>query len=315
MMLSSETSESAFPSQRLEQLADAFAERTGRTVRSFLDNIVLNTAADFEVLEHVVRFGVPARIEQMADEGGLPVRLLIVDSIAAPMRAEYGEAEAFQKRAQDLAVLVSALKALAHRYRLAVVVVNQVTDVMTVEGGDAAGAAILYEQLGHVATLAQEYHSDRTAAPEPLAHIQTALFDGRTPTLPKRAALGLSWSQHVDTRLMLSASARSTDDESQEERVRSASIVFSPFAPPASIDYVVRTEGIVTVSPRYSIGVRNGLVAGHVRATAAWWRVEEPAASAPESEEPTPEELDWLDAVERQAAGAQAEPVERVAAT
>jgi len=69
------------------------------------------------------------------------------------------------------------------------------------------------------------------------------------------------------------------------------------------------------VSPRYSTGVRNGLVAGHVRPTAAWWRVEEPAASAPESDEPTPEELDWLDAVERQAAGAQAEPVERVAAT
>ena len=38
-------------------------------------------------------------------------------------------------------------------------------------------------------------------------------------------------------------------------------------------------------------------------------------SDAPESDEPTPEELDWLDAVERQAAGGQSEPVERVAAT
>lgn len=278
IILSSETSGSAFPSSRLEQLADAIGLQHGKTSRELLDNVHLNTAADFEVLEHITRYGVPALIESIKSPQ-LPIRLVIIDSLAAPMRAEY-EGQSFAKRAQDMAILVSSLKATAHTHRLAIVVVNQVTDVFN---GAANGRPLLLEDCGS--------HDSRALPPEPIAEHQTALFSGQSARLDKRAALGLSWANLVDTRLMLSA-----DASSSAERKRTATLIFSPFAPSASIDYVVRTEGIVTISGIRDVGQRGSRTPA---ATSAWWQEE------PDSEmddwTPNATELDFLAEIEREA--------------
>ena len=97
-----------------------------------------------------------------------PVRLLIVDSIAAPMRRDFG-ADSAPQRSAAIFQCAQTLKRLADQHHLAVVVINQVGSADL--GGNANGGG-------------------------GARSIQDAL-------LSSRAALGTSWYHCVSTRFVL----------------------------------------------------------------------------------------------------------------
>lgn len=107
-------------------------------------------------------------------DGKYPVRLLIVDSIAAPIRRDFGSGSAPQ-RAAVVFQCAQKLKRLADQLHMAVVVINQVGSG---EGGVGAS---------NDDTVTREYGSEHQH------HI------------PMRAALGTSWHHCVSTRLSLEA--------------------------------------------------------------------------------------------------------------
>ncbi|GAA5919870.1 hypothetical protein JCM1841_002083 [Sporobolomyces salmonicolor] len=135
-----------------------------RSKWDFLDNVYTEKAPDVETLDAVLSYHAPAAIERIngfavshtvdphlvslsaGDEmpasqflashrsapprPPLPIRLVILDSIAAPLRPAHEAASAgFYERSKDLAATGDRLKRLAHVYDCAVVVVNQVQDV------------------------------------------------------------------------------------------------------------------------------------------------------------------------------------------
>ncbi|GAA6023777.1 hypothetical protein JCM11491_006861 [Sporobolomyces phaffii] len=136
----------------------------------YLDNIHTEKAPDVDTLEAVVAYHVPAAIERInhlaktatvdpdlakltghgtggpdaevaaseflaenrasAPRPPLPIRLVVLDSIAAPVRATHENASAgFVERSKELVSIGDKLKRIAHVYACAVVVVNQVQDV------------------------------------------------------------------------------------------------------------------------------------------------------------------------------------------
>ncbi|GAA5901254.1 uncharacterized protein JCM6883_000154 [Sporobolomyces salmoneus] len=137
-----------------------------RNAWDYLDNIHTEKAPDVDTLETVVSYHVPAAIERINELakknqidpelvsltgfGGdeppasqylaehrntppippLPVRLVILDSIAAPVRATHENVSSgFVERSKELVSIGDKLKRIAHIYNCAVVVVNQVQDV------------------------------------------------------------------------------------------------------------------------------------------------------------------------------------------
>lgn len=136
------------------------------TETDFLDNVHVETAPDSDTLVALLAYHVPAAIERIAAlhraageaeaardtadpesnvapgaaqslraspngrASPLPIRLLILDSIAAPFRSAHESGSTgFAQRAREFAEIGDELKAIAARYGVAVVVVNQVSDV------------------------------------------------------------------------------------------------------------------------------------------------------------------------------------------
>jgi len=117
--------------------------------------------------------------------GKYPVRLLVVDSIAAPIRRDFGMGSAPQ-RAAIIFRLAQKLKRLADQLHLAVVVINQVGSGGEDTGGGSNG---LPGSASSAAVL--EYPQN----------------------VPVRAALGTSWHHCVSTRLLLETSTWTVDED------------------------------------------------------------------------------------------------------
>ncbi|GAA5830906.1 hypothetical protein JCM5353_002646 [Sporobolomyces roseus] len=138
-----------------------------QTVWDYLDNVHPEKAPDVDTLEAVVSYHAPTAIERinslaeantvdpnlasLTTSSGenepiasqflsdnrtvpprppLPIRLVILDSIAAPLRAAHETGSSgFVNRAKELISIGDKLKRIAHVYNCAVVVINQVQDV------------------------------------------------------------------------------------------------------------------------------------------------------------------------------------------
>jgi RAD51-like protein 1 len=145
-----------------EQLLDNLTVHTATSTKELLSRLL---SLEDEILQRNQIASVGGTGQE--DGGKYPVRLLIVDSIAAPMRRDFGTDSAPQ-RSVAIFQCAQTLKRLADQLHLAVVVINQVGSADLV-GGAVAG--------GH-----------RSA---------------RDLLLSYRAALGTSWYHCVSTRLVL----------------------------------------------------------------------------------------------------------------
>ena len=182
-------SEGAFPYKRLEGIARAqWAGDDGRgheenpeevehRVREMTDNVHLMLCAEPETLLHAVRYQLPALVESLEATGAVdgstsstrrkPVRLVVVDSIAAPFRGSESAAAppslnsktgatadaqedgnnsagsglgatarpsyTFAERNAHLHEIATCLHRLARRHGLCVLFVNQVADVFAAD--------------------------------------------------------------------------------------------------------------------------------------------------------------------------------------
>ncbi|XP_053330441.1 DNA repair protein XRCC3 isoform X2 [Spea bombifrons] len=125
--------EDAFPSKRLQQLITSQQKLRShvpsdviKTIR-FGDGIFVEHAADVDMLTDCITKKVPILLLRGA------VRFIVIDSIAALFRCEFGAGDAVLK-AKHLQTLGAKLHALSSRFTAPVLCINQVTDTMTDSG-------------------------------------------------------------------------------------------------------------------------------------------------------------------------------------
>ncbi|XP_073104840.1 DNA repair protein XRCC3 homolog isoform X2 [Elaeis guineensis] len=223
-------SEFPFPLRRLRRLLTPFAPSS--VVPTPLDHIFVRPAHSPDDLLSLLT-AVDALLAR--PPSALPVRLLVVDSIAALFRSEFDNTPADLKRRSSLFFKIAAkLKEQARRFEAVVVVTNQVVDV--VGGSESYGSSGNAIRVGNYGSL---WSSGRRVCP----------------------ALGLSWANCINTRIFLSRSddivrnERALVDEESDDRVhgtvvrtrRKMEMVFAPHLPEASCEFVIVSEGVFGV--------------------------------------------------------------------
>jgi DNA repair protein RAD57 len=249
------------------------------------------------------RLGPVAPIAHQPPPAPQPIRLLVLDSLTALLRGAetpYTSSSAgMTARSRHLCSVGDKLKALAVEYELAVVVINQVSDVfdrrpvarpVDTDETDTTHPNKRPSQSQHPSssqsvnlTHDQAWYA---AGPDPplLYATQARWFSGQGSNGKKEAALGVVWANTVNTRVMLSRTGRrrvvepeevyqkgggqdggdiawEKDDEQPDQAgqelqrtlVRRAHLVFSPFAPPGTVDYIIRPAGITGLRDTYTL--------------------------------------------------------------
>ena len=221
------TSERKISFTRLEQIAQSrLAEDAPVAVsdtRRFLDNVHTMHVTEVDGLEHALAYMVPNVIESSAAPSApastphsarksarLPISLIVIDSIGALFRASYDSNQGgLSQRSRMLCVLADRLKYLAYKYNIAVLVVNQVSDVF--------GTAPLLDgpsQISRPNSPALTSDNGRgspipdNVQPTMTYKVQSQYFSGQTKSLAKEASLGLVWANAVNVRIMLSRTGR-----------------------------------------------------------------------------------------------------------
>ncbi|XP_004434356.1 PREDICTED: DNA repair protein XRCC3 [Ceratotherium simum simum] len=198
--------EDVFPNKRLQQLiAQQPCLRTdipGEMVRKirFGNQIFIEHAADVDTLLDCVSKKVPVLLSR-----GM-VRLVVIDSVAAPFRCEF-DGPASAPRARCLQALGATLRQLSYTFQSPVLCVNQVTEAV--------------EERGKV--------------PGPPGH-----WDERTSP-----ALGITWSNQLLMRLMVDRHRPEEAVLTPPGHpARTLRVVFAPHLPPSSCSYTVNAEGV-----------------------------------------------------------------------
>lgn len=298
------TSERPIATTRLMEMGEAMLARhpdpANPTIDEMLDNVETSPVADADSLEHCLSFFLPpllasrrttegsallgeditpkldppAEAETVDGVNGTqgrkrtkpPVRLLILDSLAALLRSETSlSGGGLVQRSRRLCSQSDRLKALALEYHLAIVVVNQVSDVFIGE--------------------------QPRDGPEMLYAAQARHFNGQTAGGRKEAALGIVWANCVNTRIMLARTGRRKlvtlsdfagegsrkrkrvdTPTNQHERsgqqaeegvgvqlgeepslIRRIHQVFSAYGPPGSADFVLAKSGVHVLPGSYRV--------------------------------------------------------------
>lgn len=124
--------------KRMKEIASATANRKRRRIEEHaaqekntadlvLENVTVHKPfTTRELIDSLDQLD--EEIKQRNSEGSqrLPVRLLIVDSIAAPLRRDYSSPKTTMQRASTIFEIACKLKKLADNFHLAVVAINQV---------------------------------------------------------------------------------------------------------------------------------------------------------------------------------------------
>lgn len=244
------STESGLATSRAKEISDSFKSKyadlilsatKGNRYQVGLDRIKAVVCPDLELQDHMLYYQLPVLLQQSKGRIGS----LIIDSIAANYRAEMerapshslanlvmglnsgsasaigGESEKKTRasdmgiRSRELSRLAAHLKKLAVEFDIAVIVANQVSDYF----------GLL--DPGEVMSL----------------DFQARWFNGfdqreREKYETKVPALGLVWSNCIHSRIALKRVRYSDINE------RTLEIVYSPFAQPGRIGYIIETGGI-----------------------------------------------------------------------
>lgn len=195
-----------FPTRRLLQLCPSFRHRSDPSDRVFVRAV---HSAD-QLLDDI------PKIESFASasDPAFPLRLVVVDSIAALFRSEFDNTAVDLRRRSALFFRISAeLRRVARRFRLAVVVTNQVVDFV----GEAGGSNGNGLKIGNLRSLRS---SGRRVCP----------------------ALGLGWSNCVNSRLFLSR-----EEQADGSTTRRLHVLFAPHLPESSAEFVITRDGVLGV--------------------------------------------------------------------
>ncbi|KAK1388329.1 X-ray repair cross complementing 3 (XRCC3) [Heracleum sosnowskyi] len=219
-------SEPPYPFRRFEQLSKAFYlsyHQVFDSVECVCNNVLVQ---ELDSADHL--FDVLLKLDSMLAEDSrktMPIRLVVIDSIAALFRSEFENTPFDLRRRANLFFKISSkLKLIAMKYGVAVLVTNQVVDVMR-SSGDLNAL-----RIGNFDSL---FSSGRRVCP----------------------ALGISWASCVNSRLFLSMNeeivGNVTDDGDDNllcrRTKREMHVVFAPHLPSSSREYVINREGVFGV--------------------------------------------------------------------
>lgn len=296
------TSERKISFSRMEQIAQS--RLTGESARhdsaavdtrTVLDNVHTMHVTEVDGLEHALAYMVPNVIEmscRSASANGnskssrLPISLIVIDSIGALFRSSYDSNQGgLPQRSKMLCVLADRLKFIAHKYNIAVVVINQVSDVFGWNSSvsDPSSRISRPNSPASAADVGRGSPVPDNVQPTMTYKVQSQYFSGQTKALWKEASLGLVWANAVNVRIMLSRTGRRRPLDSadltrrikrprtidgryrqgleEEERlagneqsweatlIRRMHLVFSPFARQDCLDYVIMQSGIHSLPP------------------------------------------------------------------
>ncbi|OWP00858.1 hypothetical protein B2J93_2551 [Marssonina coronariae] len=140
------STEGALPTRRLAQILCSHPVLIAADPKPTLDSIISIVTPDLESQDHILRFQVPVAVRRHS------IRLIILDSVAANYRAEFGPPGAgvaqvhtggasMAQRSSELVKLGQLLRGLAREHNLAIVVANQVADRFS--GGIGGSGPIL----------------------------------------------------------------------------------------------------------------------------------------------------------------------------
>ncbi|XP_074960139.1 DNA repair protein XRCC3 isoform X6 [Phalacrocorax aristotelis] len=204
--------EDVFPSKRLQQLieqqhklrADVPAEIIQKI--KFGNSIFVEHAADLDTFHNCIT----KRISPLLTRG--MVRLVVIDSIAALFRCEFGVSESVMK-ARYLQTFGAQLHSLSTRFRIPIICVNQVTDAV----------------------------SDSEAA-----QCSCSIVGSRVSP-----SLGITWANQLLMRLMVSRTSQPEQSPGVTSHhtgsVRTLRVVFAPHLPPSFCYYTVKLEGVTGI--------------------------------------------------------------------
>lgn len=226
------TSERKISFTRLEQIAQSRLPGESSTMaintKRYLDNVHTMHVTEVDGLEHALAYMVPNVIDSSAalsasiatsrsiqTPARLPISLIVIDSIGALFRASYDSNQGgLSQRSRMLCVLADRLKHLAHKYNIAVVVVNQVSDVFGSADGPSRisrpNSPALVSDAGRGSPIPDGVQPTMTYK------VQSQYFSGQTKSLPKEASLGLVWANAVNVRIMLSRTGRRRPLDAQD---------------------------------------------------------------------------------------------------
>jgi len=226
--------EGNFPQRRLDQLHEAFSSKHAAHLprgHDLRDNIYIKSVSSIDQLFRSMIQQVPPLVQQRN------VRLVIIDSIAALLRYEYGTgASQLIERSKVIFSQANQLKQIADQLQVAVVVVNQVSD---------------------------RIDDSRTNMTDIVQHKKRVV-----------PALGLVWSNCINTRILLSktdflyrgrvssstfsnASVAPAEEPNLKKRrvgrggdkelavgIREMKVVFSPYLPNNSCSFIIEGDGV-----------------------------------------------------------------------
>jgi hypothetical protein len=251
-----------------------------------LDNIKLCSPKDYESLEHTVSYFLPALIEGIRQQGKAPLTLVILDDLPT-MLIEEGDSinqkEHTLRRSRFVCEIADRLKRLSVteggsnlNSAVAILVMNQVVDAM------ARNKKLFLPLL--LPTADPEDNDDEISeGPPPLSSaFQDGFFNGllasadersiadarediaqgkdeeeainRVSSTSKMAALGYSWVNCINVRIMLTRTKRIYKRKGNEKvTIRRAVSVINPFAKAGQgwhphVEYAVLPEGLKSIS-------------------------------------------------------------------
>ncbi|KAF8212484.1 P-loop containing nucleoside triphosphate hydrolase protein [Mycena galopus ATCC 62051] len=243
------TISSSLPTSRLLQIMEAHPQLSSETCG--LGNINTIKCANIPILIHILSKILPDLIASKAtDAESKPVRLVVIDALAELFRSDDKTTKStLVDRSQNIVEISTLLHTLASTYNLAILVLNEVSDVFG--------------------------HDDQEPSPGgDLGYKQQSRWFGGAESVPgegnKEASLGLVWANQVNVRIMFSRTGRRRylEDNAGSKRrkaddvflsgplnpenepdndatlIRRMSVIFSSVAPPCSLDYIVTAAGI-----------------------------------------------------------------------
>ncbi|XP_032228667.2 DNA repair protein XRCC3 isoform X1 [Nematostella vectensis] len=200
------STEDVFPSKRLHQLIPNFLQALPTQVAAQLklgDNIFIEHASDVDELKDIIYTRLPILLSQRK------VQLVVIDSVTALFRVEFGLGE-MSYRGKVLRSFGAQLHKLSHDYQVAVVCVNQVSDVVNGSNTDRLHKVIPALGLAWSSMVTVRLMLSRT---EEYVHSTTRIADKQTLAPGK-----------VVKRLL--------------------SVVFAPHLPSKSWPFVVQEDGV-----------------------------------------------------------------------
>jgi hypothetical protein len=240
-----------------------------KQVRTSLDHIHLSHLTGTNQLKHMLRRDFPLLIARKKTD--FPVRLVVIDNFTMLLRGDeqVTTTVSLSDRAREISEICQALHELASEHDIAVVIINEVSDVF-------------------VASDRPDYRSSSDGAdmPDGPRYRDVSPWFSTAANIPgedtRETALGLAFANQVNVRILFTRTGRrrvldttqvdakrpcpsepaqlqTLSHEAHPILIRHMSVIFSSVTSPSSIDYIITQAGVSSCGDPTTIVRRDAL--------------------------------------------------------